>query len=195
LKFADALDPAQRAELLERYADVAYFTGAVEESVAAYREAADLHLARGDLLRQGDSRRRLAGLVAGLGRLSEARAVTFEAVALLEKVPPGPELARAYNTLAGVLGVVGEDQFLGWAQRAIELAERIGCLDAAAQGLNFVGTAELSGYSPGSTSCRGWRTAMTVALSHRGAGSRHWPPRRPWHGAARTRPRTTPPRS
>ncbi len=55
--------------------------------------------------------------------------MAFEAVALLEQIPPGQELARAYNTLAAVLGVVGDDQFLGWAQRAIELAERIGCLD------------------------------------------------------------------
>ncbi len=69
--------------------------------------------------------------------------VEAEAVALLEQLPPSAELARACNVLAGVLGVVGNDQALEWAQRAIELAERLGCLDAIGDALNIAGTAEL----------------------------------------------------
>jgi predicted ATPase len=47
LRFADRLTPAGRAGLLERFADVAYFTGMGEEAAAALREAVEIHRARG----------------------------------------------------------------------------------------------------------------------------------------------------
>jgi DNA-binding CsgD family transcriptional regulator len=78
-----------------------------------------------------------------MGALMEARAAIFEAVALLEQLAPSPELARACNSLAAVLGVLGEDQALSWAERAIELAERIECPEAIGDALNIVGTSEL----------------------------------------------------
>ena len=51
LRFADALEPADRAGLLERFARVAYFTGMGEEAAAALREAVEIRRARGDLSR------------------------------------------------------------------------------------------------------------------------------------------------
>ena len=62
---------------------------------------------------------------------------------MLEQLPPGPELARAYNTMATVLGTGDDDAALRWGRKAIELAERVGCLDAAGNALNIVGTVEL----------------------------------------------------
>jgi DNA-binding CsgD family transcriptional regulator len=66
-----------------------------------------------------------------------------EAVTVLEQLPPGPELARTYNTMAAVLGVGDDDAALQWGEKALELAERVGCLDAMADTLNIVGTVEL----------------------------------------------------
>ena len=143
LRFAGELEPAGRAELLERFAGVAYFTGMDEEATAALREAVEIHRARGDLLRQGDALRRLASQLGKNGSLAEARAAVAEAVTVLEQLPPGPELARTYNTMAAVLGVGDDDAALRWGERAIELAERVGCLDAMADTLNIVGTVEL----------------------------------------------------
>ena len=62
---------------------------------------------------------------------------------MLERLPPGPELARTYNTMAAVLGVGDDNAALRWAERAIELAEQVGCLDAMGDTLNIVGTVEL----------------------------------------------------
>jgi len=143
LRFADALEPAGRAGLLERFASVAYFTGMGEEAVAALREAVEIRRARGDLSRQGDALRRLAIQLGQNGALAEARAAVSEAVAVLEQLPPGPELARAYNTMAAVLGVGDDDAAIRWGKRAIELAERVGCLDAVGETLGIVGTIEL----------------------------------------------------
>src|SRR5215469_3816350 len=143
LRFADALEPAERAGLLERFAGVAFYTGMGTEATAALREAVEIHQARGDLLRQGDALRLLAGRLAADGALAEARAALSEAVAGLEQLPPGPELARTYNAMAALLGVVGDDEAVGWAERALELAERVGCLDAIGDTLNIVGMTEL----------------------------------------------------
>jgi DNA-binding CsgD family transcriptional regulator/tetratricopeptide (TPR) repeat protein len=143
LRFAGALEPAGRARLLERFAGEAYFTGRGEEAAAALREAVGIHRARGDLLRQGDTLRRLAAQLGQNGSMAEARAAAAEAVTVLEQLPPGPELARTYNTMAAVLGVGDDDVAIRWGEKALELAERVGCLDAVANTLNIVGTVEL----------------------------------------------------
>jgi predicted ATPase len=143
LRFAGALEPAGRAGLLERFAGVAYFTGMGEEAAAALREAVQIHQARGDLLAQGDALRLLAIQLGQNGGLAEAAAAAAEAVAVLEQLAPGPELARAYNTMAAVLGIGDDDAALRWGQKAIELAGQVGCLDAVADTLNIVGTVQL----------------------------------------------------
>jgi DNA-binding CsgD family transcriptional regulator len=143
LRFAAALEPAGRAELLERFADEAFLTSKDEGATAAMREAAEIHRARGDLLRQGNALRLLARQLGKDGALAEVRATLAEAVTVLEQLPPGPELARAYNAMAAALGVGDDDAALRWGQRAIELAERVGCLDAVGDTLNLVGMVEL----------------------------------------------------
>ena len=148
LRFAGALEPAGRAGLLEQFAGVAYYTGMDEEATAALRQAVEIHRARGDLLRQGDTLRRLAIQQGKNGSMAEARAAMAEAVTVLEELPPGPELARAYNAMAAVLGVGDDDAAIRWGEKAIELAERVGCLDAMGDALNIVGTVELRQGNP-----------------------------------------------
>jgi DNA-binding CsgD family transcriptional regulator/tetratricopeptide (TPR) repeat protein len=144
LRFAGALEPAERAGLLERFAGVAYYLAMGEKAAAALREAVEIYRACGDLLRQGDALRQLAHQMGQNGDLAGASAALSEAVTVLEQLPPGPELARTYNATAGVLGiVVGDAEALRWAEKALEVAERVGCLDAVGEALNVVGTAEL----------------------------------------------------
>jgi DNA-binding CsgD family transcriptional regulator len=143
LRFAGALDPAGRADLLERFAGEAFLTSRDEGAAAALREAMEIHRARGDSLRQGDALRQLATQLGKEGALAEATAALAEALAVLEQVPPGPELARAYNAMAAALGIADDDAALWWGQRAIELAERVGCLDAVGDALHIVGLVEL----------------------------------------------------
>jgi DNA-binding CsgD family transcriptional regulator/tetratricopeptide (TPR) repeat protein len=148
LRFAGALEPAERAGLLERFAGVAYFTGMDEEATAALREAVQIHRAAGDLLRQGDALRRLASQLGKDGALREAAAALSEAVAALEQLPPGPELARTYNAMAAVLGIGNDDEAIRWGGKALEVAERVGCLDAVGDTLNILGLVELRQGNP-----------------------------------------------
>jgi DNA-binding CsgD family transcriptional regulator len=148
LRFAGALEPTSRAGLLERFAGAAYFTGMDEEATAALREAVEIHRARGDLMRQGDALRQLANQLGKNGSMAEAAAAIAEAVTVLEQLPPGPELARAYNAMAAVLGVGDDDAAIRWGEKALELADRVGCLDAMGDTLNIVGTVELRQGNP-----------------------------------------------
>jgi DNA-binding CsgD family transcriptional regulator/tetratricopeptide (TPR) repeat protein len=143
LRFAGGLESARRADLLERFAGEAFLTGRDEGAAAALREAVEIHRAHGDLLRQGDALRQLAGQLVRDGAFAEWKAVLAEAVTVLEQLPPGPELARAYNAMAAALGVGDDDAARRWGQRALELAERVGCLDAVGDSLNIVGMVEL----------------------------------------------------
>ncbi|HXL92468.1 MAG TPA: AAA family ATPase [Streptosporangiaceae bacterium] len=143
LRFGGALEPARRAALLERFAEMTLYAGRRDEGTGALREAVEIHRAAGDLLRQGEALRRLGMQLAASGALAEAGAELSKAVAVLEGLPPGPELARTYNAMAAVRGVADDDEAFRWGERAMELAEQVGCLDAIGDTLNIVGTAQL----------------------------------------------------
>lgn len=143
LEFADMLEPGRQATLLEGFADAAYFTDLGGEATEALRKAVTIHQERGDLLRQGDALRRLAHQLGKNGAVADAEAATSAAVALLEQQPPTRELALAYNSMAAVKAISGDEAAVLWGKQAIEVAELVGCLDVIGETLNIVGTAEL----------------------------------------------------
>ena len=73
-----------------------------------------------------------------LGRGADAMATAEAAIAILEPLGPGPELARAYVNLAGqrMLATAGQDRATGLARRAERLAERLGLPDVLSDALN-----------------------------------------------------------
>lgn len=144
LRFAGGIASVARAELLERFADECYFTDMREEGVAALDEALTIHRERGDALKQGETQRLRSRMLLCIGRVPEATAAAESAVALLEPLSPGRELARAYTALAEVaLHLSDEQGTLKWGNLAAALAERVGDAEALILSLNFVGTTEL----------------------------------------------------
>jgi DNA-binding CsgD family transcriptional regulator len=144
LRFADALPGADRAQLLERRSYECYLTNAVDEAIAARREALDEHRDCGDRLREGDSRRWLSRLAWFAGDNATAHEEGRLAVELLEALPPGPELAMAYSNMAQ-LGMLANDLFSTrrWGDQAAALAASLGQTEILVHSLNNVGTAEL----------------------------------------------------
>jgi tetratricopeptide (TPR) repeat protein len=143
LRFADRMEPARRAELLERFANEGYFTGRGDEAVAALQEALAIRRSNGDLAGQGRMLCQLARQLGIGGRLSESRAAINDALAVLELVPPGPELAVAYATLSASYGLTDDAEGIQWGLKAIKLAEETGSTNALVYALNNVGTIEL----------------------------------------------------
>jgi class 3 adenylate cyclase/tetratricopeptide (TPR) repeat protein len=121
-------DPA-RPHLLVRTGRVAFQSGDYPEAVAVYEEAI------ADMRRQGDTQvlgatlGRLATVYWNQGDTRRANAVLSEAIELLEREPPGAELASAYVRMAADRVVSGHARdALEWADKALVLADDLGGL-------------------------------------------------------------------
>jgi DNA-binding CsgD family transcriptional regulator/tetratricopeptide (TPR) repeat protein len=144
LRYGDRLQPVERAELLSRRAAACYLTDENDEAIEAQQAALECYRELGDPRREGDSLRSLSQILWCPGRIPESQRAGREAVAVLEKLPPGRELANAYGNLASLV----DDG--AWSQRALELAERVGDTEIAVRALASLGFAEaLRGMSEG----------------------------------------------
>ena len=190
LRFAGGLAPKARADLLERFAHECYLTDMRQEALQALDEALSIYRDRNALVRQGDTQRGRATLLACAGRVTEARAAAAEAVTLLEQAPPGPELAQAYATVSGLHSRADEaEEAIAWGNRASALAERVADTNALVHSLNVVGTIEAYRDVPAGRARleRGLRLAKRAGLANEAgvvyinlisalSRRREWPP-------------------
>jgi predicted ATPase len=143
LRFADDTPAQERADLLERFADEGYLTDMRDAAIEALKEALEIHREHGDLPKEGDTLRLISRLLVCIGRTEEAAAAAAEAVAVLEQLPPGRELARAYSARSHVSMLASDDEdTIAWGSRAIDLAEHAGDTYALVNALNNVGVVE-----------------------------------------------------
>jgi DNA-binding CsgD family transcriptional regulator len=143
LRFAAGLATLDRAALLERHSYECYLTSRLEEAIVSQDQALACWRAVGDRLRQGDALRRLSRLTWFGGDSVEAERLGHAAVAALEGLPPGPELAMAYSNLAQLRMLTGDTaSTMQWGEPAMDLAEHLGRTDILVHALNNVGTAE-----------------------------------------------------
>jgi DNA-binding CsgD family transcriptional regulator len=152
LRFADALRLEERAHLYERLAYERYLTNQIEGAVAARQEALEIWRQVGVSEKVGHNLRWLSRLSWFLGKEADAVRYGDQAVALLETIQRGRELAWAYSNRAQLYmlaeqGAEAEE----WGQRAIALAEELGDDEVLAHALNNVGTALLN-----VNDARGW---------------------------------------
>jgi DNA-binding CsgD family transcriptional regulator len=149
LQFAEGIDPGERADLLERFCEHAYLSDMRSEAVGAIDEAVEIHRRRGDAAREGAALHMRCRLLGCIGRAHEAFETAQEAVRVLEQIEPGPALARAYCSMAGLWGLFEERaKMIEWGSKAIALAESIDDQTALVRALGTVGVAELRSGSP-----------------------------------------------
>jgi DNA-binding CsgD family transcriptional regulator len=144
LRFAGGVLPAERAGLLEAYADQASIVDRLDEAIHAQREALDVHRAAGDRARQGERLAMLASWLVRAGRNAEAEDASRRAIEVLQVLPRGRALARAYRIQAN-LRMLNRDraEAVRWGRRAIALARRAGDQETLIAGHNTVGAAML----------------------------------------------------
>ena len=150
LRFGVHLPLAERAELFENRSHACYLTDRSGEAIEAIGDALACHRELGDKLREGDSLCWLSEILWCPGRTSEAWDAGRDSVALLEALPPGRELARAYANFADKCSAQDRsEEAIAWASRALELAERLG-------------DAEIAGHARGTIA--GWGPAWEEPL-------------------------------
>ena len=119
----------------------AYLCGKPERALEARRAVLALHEAAGDPLGTGASLRWLSRLLWWTGQGEEAAAAGERAIALLETLPPGSELAMALSGQAQLAMTADRGvEAIALGTRAIELARRLGDRATLAHALTNVGT-------------------------------------------------------
>ncbi len=150
LRFGEALEPAQGAKLLERGADACFLTDQNGEAIESMKGALDHHRRLGDRLKEGDALHRLSEFLWCPGRTGESEQAARAAVELLEALPPGHELARAYAGLAATCVDAGRlEEAVECGRRALELAERLNDASIAVNALATIGACEFAAEGAG----------------------------------------------
>ena len=146
LRHAETLSAQRRAHLQEQLSYECHLTGQSARAIEMQCAALEYWRASGQPLKEGNSLRWLSTLNWHAGRRDAAHQFAAEAVATLESLPPGPELAMAYCNRADLDMEAHEaDSAINWAQRAIALAESWENSSVLGEALNTLGTVRLIG--------------------------------------------------
>jgi DNA-binding CsgD family transcriptional regulator/tetratricopeptide (TPR) repeat protein len=144
LRYAGALAPEEQAALLEHRAYEGYLIGELDAAIAAQERALALRRAAADPRSEGDCLRSLSRLYRFVGQTERAAEVGQQAVACLDGLPRGRELALAYANL-GHLYTTAEDaeQATDWNARALALGEELDDTQVLAYALTNIGAVEV----------------------------------------------------
>ncbi|WP_045742115.1 ATP-binding protein [Actinoplanes rectilineatus] len=160
LDHRDAFGPADRAGLLEAYAEEAYMLGLADPAATAQREAVTLRRTLPDQVALGLALRRLSRLHWYAGDRPAAEETGDEAVAVLEQAGDEPALAFGLSNQAQLLVLAGQSTAAVTAgSRAITLARAAGDAAVLSHALNNVGYALWDLGDPGG------RKMLTESLS------------------------------
>jgi DNA-binding CsgD family transcriptional regulator len=127
LRFGADADGATAAALYDGLADELVLLDRTDDAAEAIGRGLELWRVTGDRRREGDATRRLSAVLWYLARGQEAAATAETAVAILEPLPAGIELARAYANLAARLMMAAR------YEEAIEAARRAQSVVVAGQ--------------------------------------------------------------
>jgi DNA-binding CsgD family transcriptional regulator/tetratricopeptide (TPR) repeat protein len=149
LRFADRLAPAERARLLQRRSHECYTADRPDEAAADLERALECYRQLGDRRGEGDMLRALSSILWCPGLTDEAEHAGRSAVAVLEPLGPGRELAMAYANMAA-LAMNHEDARAAadWGARALALARELEDEAIEMHALNSVGTMEFLARGP-----------------------------------------------
>jgi DNA-binding CsgD family transcriptional regulator len=158
LRYAADTDGATAAALYDELADELLLIDRTQDAAEAIGRGLELWRAIGDRRSEGDATRRLSTVLWQLARGQEAAAAAETAVAILEPLPAGIELARAYANLAARrMMAARHEEATEAARRAQSVVAAQSAPDVASDALN---TEAVSAFYLG----REWTGLMERAL-------------------------------
>ena len=132
-------DP-ELGRVLVKAAESSTRAGGFVDAEKAYQEAIQEFTARDDPLGAGDAMVKLSILYWFRGETAKCRVLLNEAVAILEREPAGPELARAYTELGvdkHALGLL--EEAVSWLDKGLALTEKLDLEEQKPRALAFRG--------------------------------------------------------
>jgi DNA-binding CsgD family transcriptional regulator/tetratricopeptide (TPR) repeat protein len=145
LRFAERVDDALRAKLLEGHARECLATDDVDRALVSQEAALECWRQLGERSREAACLRSLSYMLWFKGDGTAAVRAAERAVDLLAHTePPNVELARAYATLAQRLLIHGDaTAAVAWAGDATAIAGRVGDEEVAVHALTTIGVTEI----------------------------------------------------
>jgi predicted ATPase/DNA-binding CsgD family transcriptional regulator len=145
LGHAAALSAEEKAELLDRLSYECYLTGQIAEAFSARESSLALWKAAGNRYKEGNCLRWLSRLAWFTTDKAAADRYAAMAVAILEPLVPGRELAMAYSNLSQLHMLADEPgAALIAGGKALALARTLGDSEIESHALNNVGTTKLA---------------------------------------------------
>ena len=170
LRFSQGVAPETLGDFHNRRAYACYLSGQFSDAIEAQRRALECYRLANAQLNEGDALRSLSRLLRYVGRTADAREAAVDAVAMLEKLPEGRELAMAYSNLSHIhMNAEDAEGTIMWGTRALELAERLGDLEARVYAITNLATIEMLAGKSGATT----RLAQTLQLAQESGLDEH----------------------
>jgi DNA-binding CsgD family transcriptional regulator len=145
LQYRHRLPRKEQAHLLDRLSFENYLTGQIDPAIQARHEATELWREVEQLTQVGDGLRWLSRLYWFQGNKAMAERFAGEAIAALEPLSPGRELAMAYSNRSQLHMLAWENkEAIAWGKRALELANILQDTEITIHALTNIGTAELN---------------------------------------------------
>jgi len=142
LRFADALPPAEYAQMLGAYASELDFTNRLADQIIVLQKAIEIWRSVGNRLREGMNLAELSTVLVLVGRNTESEEASQAAIAILEALPPSAELAWAYNSQCFIRMMLRDcADAVVWGEKAIALAEHFEDAEKLARTYNYLGCA------------------------------------------------------
>jgi predicted ATPase/DNA-binding CsgD family transcriptional regulator len=166
LRFGSSLTTAERAALLEQCAHENSLANQTSAAIASATTALAAWRQLSNIEAQSRVLRLLSQEYRNLGDKLASDEAVAAAIALLEKLPPGADLALAYSWRSLLAVHRGRDrEALEFGQRALELARKVGDREAESNALcniggALLGTNDRAGYQP-------LERALALALQER----------------------------
>jgi class 3 adenylate cyclase/tetratricopeptide (TPR) repeat protein len=133
---------ALRSSALVRLSKAYSISGRYARAAQIATEAVDGYRAAGDMVGVGEATAMVAGAMSKVGDTARSEALLEEAREILEGEPPGRELTRVYNRLAGQRLVSGRfAESRDFARKALDMATDLGAPDEAVRARQFLGAA------------------------------------------------------
>lgn len=151
LRFAALLEPEEQADLLELRAYECMVSDQIDEAIDALRDELTLRRELSDVRAEAQAFHLLSDLLWCPGHVAEAMQAARQAVAVLERVEPGREVAMAHSRVSQLcMDAEDVEGAVAWGERASSLAGALDETDIGIYTLNTVGTARfMSGEAGG----------------------------------------------
>jgi predicted ATPase/DNA-binding CsgD family transcriptional regulator len=144
LPYIHQLSPEAHAQLLDAISFEEYLTAQMSSAIKSRQQAVDRWRQIGNLNQLGDDFRWLSRLYWFDGNKEQAEKYASEAIAILEPLPAGKELAMAYSNRSQLHMLAEENEAaIHWGHKALQLADQLHEIEITIHALTNLGSAEL----------------------------------------------------